>query len=269
MTRTRPRVTSLCVALALAVAAPALPQQTFEPRVGQPGKDVIWVPTTPELVEKMLDVAKVTSEDYVIDLGSGDGRNVIAAARRGARGLGVEYNPDMVTLSTKLAADAGVAGKATFVQGDMYAADFSQATVLALFLLPSNLDRLRPKFLELRPGTRIVLNTFGIPDWEPDETYRIEGDCDSWCDALLYIVPARVAGKWRMAGGELSLTQTMQRITGALVSNGATTPVTNGRLRGNVITFEAGAARFTGIVDGSTITGTTGAGGAWTASRTP
>ena len=260
---------SLCLALLAAVMTPSAAQQTFEPKVGQPGKDVIWVPTTPELVEKMLDVAKVTPEDYVIDLGSGDGRNVIAAARRGARGLGVEYNPDMVALSTRLAAEAGVAGKATFVQGDMYAADFSQATVLALFLLPSNLDRLRPKFLELRPGTRIVLNTFGIPDWESDETYRVEGDCESWCEALLYIVPARAGGTWRMPGGELTLTQTMQRITGALVSNGVSTPVTNGRLRGNTITFEAGAARYTGVVDGNTITGNTSAGAAWTATRTP
>ena len=134
--------------------------------MGQEGKDVVWVPTSPELLEKMLDMAKVTPQDFVMDLGSGDGRNIIAAAKRGANGLGVEFNPDMVALSEQLAREAGVSDRAKFVQGDMYAADISKATVLALFLLPHNLEQLQDKFLALPPGTRIVMNTFTLPGWE-------------------------------------------------------------------------------------------------------
>jgi SAM-dependent methyltransferase len=181
----------ICVIGGLAMAASASAQQTYVPEVGQEGKDVVWVPTSPELVEKMLDLAKVTPADYVIDLGSGDGRNVIAAAKRGARALGVEFNPDMVALAQRLAAEAGVSDKATFVQGDMYEADISDATVLALFLLPKNLEQLKPKMLAMRPGSRIVLNTFAIPDWKPDVTETITGNCSSWCTALLYHVPAK------------------------------------------------------------------------------
>jgi SAM-dependent methyltransferase len=182
----------LTVGLAsVAAAQQQAPPQVYVPEVGQQGKDVVWVPTSPELVEKMLDLAKVTPKDYVIDLGSGDGRNVIAAAKRGARALGVEFNPDMVALSRRLAAEAGVADKATFVQGDMFEADFSEATVMAMFLLPDNLTRLKPKMEKLKPGTRIVLNTFGVPGWKPDVTERVEGDCSSWCTALLYTLPAK------------------------------------------------------------------------------
>jgi SAM-dependent methyltransferase len=185
-------------AVVLASVAGVAAQQTqqqqppvYVPQVGQQGKDVVWVPTPEELVEKMLDLAKVTSADYVIDLGSGDGRNVIAAAKRGARALGVEYNPDMVALANRRAAEAGVSDKAKFVQGDMFEADFSEATVLAMFLLPDNLDRLKPKMAKMKPGTRIVLNTFGVPGWKPDVTERIEGNCSSWCTALLYTLPAK------------------------------------------------------------------------------
>jgi SAM-dependent methyltransferase len=148
------------VAAAGAQTAPAAGQKPFEPTVGQSGKDVVWVPTPAAVVEKMLDMAKVTPQDFVMDLGSGDGRNIIAAAKRGANGLGVEFNPEMVELSRRSAAAAGVADRAKFVEGDMYAADISKATVLALFLLPHNLNKLTPKFLDLPPGTRIVGNTF-------------------------------------------------------------------------------------------------------------
>lgn len=185
---------TVIVAAALTVSAAAQQQQSkpvYVPEVGQQGKDVVWVPTPPELVEKMLDLAKVTPKDYVIDLGSGDGRNVIAAAKRGARALGVEYNPEMVALSQRLAAEAGVADKAKFVQGDMFEADFSEATVLAMFLLPDNLNRLKPKMEKMRAGTRIVLNTFGVPGWRPEVTERIEGTCSSWCTAMLYTLPAK------------------------------------------------------------------------------
>ena len=175
------------LALSLLVQDPQ--SQDFKPISGQAGKDVVWVPTSPALVEKMLDLAKVTSNDFVIDLGSGDGRMVIAAAKRGARALGVEFNPKMVELSRRMAKEAGVADRATFVEGDMYTADISKATVLALFLLPENLRKLEPKFRALPAGTRIVVNTFGIPDWQPEVTEQLTDDCTSWCTAMLYRVP--------------------------------------------------------------------------------
>jgi SAM-dependent methyltransferase len=158
------------------------------PYVGQPGKDVVWVPTPPVLVEKMLDMAKVTARDYVIDLGSGDGRNIIAAARRGARALGVEYDRGLLEVARKNAIEAGVADRARFVEGDMFEADISSATVLALFLLPDNLQRLKPKFARLKPGTRIVTNGFPIDGWEAKQIDRVDGDCGSWCTAYLYVV---------------------------------------------------------------------------------
>jgi SAM-dependent methyltransferase len=165
------------------------------PYVGQPGKDVVWVPTPPVLVEKMLDMAKVTSRDYVIDLGSGDGRNVIAAAKRGARALGVEYDRELLALARKNAIEAGVGERARFVEGDMFEADISDATVLALFLLPDNLQRLKPKFSRLPRGTRIVTNGFPIDGWEAKEVDKVDGDCGSWCTAYLYVVGETVLPK--------------------------------------------------------------------------
>ena len=177
-----------CALLLLpAVAAASAP----EPYEGQPGKDVVWVPTPEALVEKMLDMAKVSRRDYVIDLGSGDGRNVIAAARRGARALGVEYDQGLVALARRKAAAAGVEKRARFVRGDMYQADISKATVLALFLLPQNLEQLKPKFERLRPGTRIVSNGYQIPGWEATEIGTSEGECGSWCTAYLYVIPGK------------------------------------------------------------------------------
>ncbi len=258
-----------CISFAT-IAAPAQPpQESFEPYEGQEGKDVVWVPTPPELVEKMLDLARLTPQDYVIDLGSGDGRNVIAAAKRGARALGVEYNPDMVELSKRTAEKEGVADKATFVQGDMYLADISQASVLALFLLAENLHRLTPKFLALKPGTRIVVNTYGIEGWTADATYAEGSGCWIWCNALLYIVPARVAGTWRLPQGLLTFTQEFQMVSGKLTANGATTTVENGRLRGDEISFTAGKSVYTGRVNGDAIEGVVkgDAAGTWTAVR--
>jgi len=182
----------IALLLALSTLLPSAAQQGYKPQVGQPGKDVVWVPTSPEVVEKMLDLAKVTADDFVIDLGSGDGRMVIAAAKRGARALGVEFNPEMVKLAQQRASEAGVADRVTFVEGDMYEADISKATVLALFLLPENLRRLEPKFRALPAGTRIVVNTFGIADWKAEATETIGGDCRSWCTAMLYRLPPRV-----------------------------------------------------------------------------
>jgi hypothetical protein len=244
-------------------------QQPFTPTVGQAGKDVVWVPTPEVLVEKMLDMAKVTPQDIVMDLGSGDGRNIIAAAKRGARGIGVEYNPDMVDLSRKTAAAQGVAEKATFVEGDMYEADISKATVLALFLLPHNLNKLTPKFLALPPGTRIVGNTFAPEGWAADETETVAGDCVSWCTSLLWIVPAKVEGAWKLPQGTLTLKQTFQMIAGTLTSSGTSVEI-SGRLRGDQITFKAGDAEYTGRVNGNTIEGavtSSGNPGTWRATR--
>ena len=252
---------------AFAQQAPAPPQEDFVPQVGQAGKDVVWVPTPPELVEAMLDLAKVTPQDYVMDLGSGDGRNVIAAARRGATAMGVEYNPNMVQLSKKNAAAAGVAAKAQFVEGDMYKADISKASVMALFLLPSNMLELRDKFLNLRPGSRIVSNTFGIEGWRPDETVTIEKGCSAWCTALLWIVPSKVAGTWRTGEGNLVLEQQYQNVTGTL--NGK--PIQSGKLRGDQLRFLVGTAEYTGKVNGTRIDGSLRSGGpaeTWTATKT-
>ena len=250
--------------------AQAQKEQPFEPVVGQAGKDVVWVPTPATLVEKMLDMAKVTPDDFVVDLGSGDGRNVIGAAKRGARALGVEYNPDMVALAKRNAATQGVADKATFVQGDMFEADFSKATVLALFLLPDNLMKLRDKFLNLKPGTRIVSNTFSIDEWQPDASERVETDCQSWCTSLLWIVPAQVAASWRLAQGEMTLTQNYQMVSGTLTTSGVSAPLTNGRLLGEQVTFRAAGGEYAGKVVGDVMEGTVKADGgsrSWRATR--
>lgn len=257
-------VCRLLVCSCLLAAAPAAAQEPFEPQPGQEGKDVVWVPTPAETVERMLDIAHVTPQDYVIDLGSGDGRNVIAAARRGARALGVEYNPKMVALSRQRAAEAGVATRATFVEGDMYEADISQANVMALFLLPSNMLRLRPKFLALAPGSRIVSNTFGMEGWDADYT-EVRPDCNAWCTILLWVVPARVEGTWQSTAGALTLTQTYQMLFGTL--GGA--QVNEGRLRGTDIRFVAGGRTYSGTVSGDTMQGTTDAGTPWSARRIP
>jgi SAM-dependent methyltransferase len=180
--------------VAAACAAPPS-QEPDEPYVGQPGKDVIWVPTPPTLVDRMLEMAGVTPQDYVVDLGSGDGRNVIAAAKLGARAMGVEYDANLVQLSRRRAAAEGVADRARFVQGDMFQADITGATVLALFLLPDNLQRLIPQFERLKPGTRIVTNGYQIVGWEPKEIGVAGGDCAPWCTAYLYIVPATGANR--------------------------------------------------------------------------
>jgi precorrin-6B methylase 2 len=241
---------SAALAQTPAPAAPAA-QEPYKPTVGQPGKDVVWVPTPDEMVEKMLDMANVTPNDFVIDLGSGDGRNVIAAAKRGAQALGVEYNEDLVQYSRQNAAKAGVADKATFVQGDMFEADISKATVMALFLLPDNLRKLRSKLLALRPGTRIVGNTFGIENWTPDETKTYEDGCTSWCTIMLWIVPAKADGGWKTAHGDLTLSQDAQMLVGSL--GGAA--VEGGRLRGEQITFTVAGEQYSGTVKGNTIDG--------------
>ena len=234
-------------AFAQAAQAPAKP---FEPQVGQPGKDVVWVPTPQALVEKMLDMAKLTPQDFHMDLGSGDGRTVITAAKRGARAEGIEYNPDMVALSQKNAKEAGVTERATFRKADIFETDFSKATVITLFLLPSLNMKLRPTILNMKPGTRIVSNTFTMEDWTPDQTETIGGDCTSWCTAHLWIVPAKVQGTWDIPGrGALTLNQNFQMVTGTLGS----AQLSQGKLHGDEISFTVGGMTYTGKVNGTTM----------------
>lgn len=226
----------------------------YIPKVGQPGKDVVWVPNPNSMVEKLLDMAQVTPKDYVIDLGSGDGRNVIAAAKRGARAHGIEYNPDLVELSKKWAAKEGVGKRATFERNDLFKSDFSKATVVILFLLPEMNLKLRPKLLDLKPGTRIVANTFAIGDWSADETSIVGDNCEHWCTGRMWIVPAKVAGMWKLPQGELTLNQNYQTFSGTLKSTNGAIPVT-GRLRGDQIAFSGGGTQYTGRVNGHTIEG--------------
>jgi len=250
----------LLVALGAAFSAPVPAQSKtlpadYEPRSGQEGKDVVWVPTPQALVEKMLDMAKATPSDFVMDLGSGDGRTVIAAAKRGVRALGVEYNPDMVELSKRNAARAGVAGKAEFVKADLFETDFSKATVITMFLLPEINLKLRPKILALKPGTRVVSNTFTMGDWAADETITLTADTGcpaSWCTALLWIVPARVAGAHRLAQGELVLKQDFQVLSGTLSTAGKTFGL-EGRVRGAEISFRAGGRQYRGRMNRATL----------------
>ena len=243
---------------------PPVHAQDYQPQVGQDGKDVIWVPTPQALVDKMLDMAKVTPKDYVIDLGSGDGRTVITAAKRGAKALGIEYNSDMVELSKRTAAKEGVSDKASFVKADLFESDFSQAQVISMFLLSSINLKLRPKILDLKPGTRIVSNTFDMGDWKAEESATIPG-CNSWCTAHLWIVPAKVAGSWRLPQGELTIKQTFQNISGTLKSGGSETSIT-GKLNGDQISFSAGGTQYSGRVSGNSIEGLAG-GSKWSATR--
>lgn len=264
MTRA-PVVRGLLLLLVSAMAAEAGAQVV----VGQDGKDVVFLPTPPALVDKMLDMAGVTPEDYVIDLGSGDGRIVIAAAKRGARALGIEYDAPLVELSKRTAASEGVGDKATFVQADLFESDFSKATVLTMFLLSDIMVKLRPAILDMKPGTRIVANTFGMEEWAPDESATLS-PCATWCTAHLWIVPARVEGRWRLPEGELTLKQTFQDLSGTLASGDKSLPVFFGGMRGDQIAFTAGSATYTGRIMNGAMRGSVTRDGqtqSWSATR--
>jgi SAM-dependent methyltransferase len=261
---------ALCVSVLAAVAAQAQsPAGQFEPQVGQEGKDVIWIPTPAALVDKMLDVARLTPQDYLIDLGSGDGRTVIAAAKRGARALGIEYNGEMVTVSQRNAAAENVGARAAFIQADLFETDLSQATVITMFLLPDLNLMLRPRILALKPGTRVVSNTFTMGNWMADETVTV-ADCSRWCTALMWIVPATVEGTWRSTAGGLEIKQEYQLMSGTLTSGGTAAAITSGMLRGDRLSFSAAGSRYTGSVTGNVIKGTVTAGDSvrpWNAER--
>ncbi|MBM4264020.1 MAG: class I SAM-dependent methyltransferase [Deltaproteobacteria bacterium] len=259
-------IAALCLSLVASYSSVfAQAAKDYQPEVGQAGKDVVWVPTPQALVDKMLDMAKVTPKDYVIDLGSGDGRTVITAAKRGSKAHGIEYNPDMVELSKRNAAKEGVTDKASFAKADLFESDFSQAQVITMFLLPSINLKLRPKILNLKPGTRIVSNSFDMEEWKPDQTERVEG-CTNWCTAMLWIVPAKVEGTWQTPQGELTLKQTFQMLSGTLRNGNVVTPIT-GKMNGEQITFSAGGNEYAGRVNGNTIDGTVKVGTKWTATK--
>ena len=269
---------TLLAAAALALPGAATAQSTeFTPQVGQEGKDVIWVPTPQALVEKMLDMAKLTAQDIHYDLGSGDGRTVITAAKRGAQAVGVEYNPDMVALSERAAAKEGVSAKAKFINGDIFQTDFSHATVVTLYLLPSLNVKLRPTLLKMKPGTRVVSHAFTMDEWQPDQTENVEGRT-----AYLWIVPAPVEGSWRWNGSgngpkeyEVALRQQFQKVDGAARLDGGLGQLRDVKLQGDQISFtvlDADGARhdFSGRVSGNSMQGAVKQAGGeakWSATR--
>ncbi len=232
-------------------------QTEYQPEYNQPGKDVAWWPTSQVLVDKMLDMAKVTPEDFVVDLGSGDGRTVITAAKRGARALGIEYNPDLVALSKRNATKENIGEKAQFVQGDLFESDFSQATVITIFLSETLNRRLRQRILNLNPGTRVLSTSFSMGEWKPDETVSVEDGkgCRTYCTALFWVVPAKVEGTWKLSEGELTFTQRFQTFSGTFKSGSNTVAIKDGHLSGNLISFSIGDATYTGRVNGDTMEG--------------
>lgn len=282
MYRDIPRsIVSVVTAALLATASIAYAQkQDFKPYVGQQGKDVVWVPTPDEVVDRMLTMAQTKPEDYVIDLGAGDGKIAIAAAKKfGARSMGVEYNPDMVAFAQKNLQAAGVTGKAQIVHGDIFATDFTQATVLTMYLLPSLNMKLRPQILALRPGTRVVTHAFNMEDWEPDESSDVDGR-----RVYFWVVPANVAGRWAMelsgsgASEKLSinLDQKFQKIEGVAYMGSLLAGLREPRLSGFRISFayvdSRGVRRdFAGRVTGATMEGSfradNGQEGRWSAAK--
>lgn len=227
----------------------------YVPKEGQEGKDVVWIPTSQVVADQMLDLARLTPRDHLVDLGSGDGITVITAARRGATARGIEFNPDLVALARRNAEAQGVSDRAEFEQADIFESDFSEATVVTLFLLPSLNLQLRPTLLDMAPGTRIVSNTFDMGEWEPSETTEVTEDCTTYCEALLWIVPAKVAGTWELDGKTLHLVQDFQMIEGSLSDGAATLPLA-GRLEGTQIRFSIGSDLYVGEVSGDRMQGT-------------
>lgn len=262
------RLAGVLLAAGLAsVAGRSAAASDYQPEIYQPGKDVVWVPTAEAHVNLMLDMVNLTPQDYLVDLGSGDGITVITAAKRGARAHGIEYNPDMVALSRRNAERSGVAARATFAQGDIFASDFSSATVVSLFLLQELNLRLRPTLLAMKPGTRIVSNTFDMGDWQPDESVNRTTECQSFCTAHRWTVPAQAGGAWRLGEGELSLSQTFQMLEGTLRTRGTSRPLADARLDGTRIRFSIGEDRYLGEVRGDIMTGTINGTRPWKAAR--
>ena len=209
----------------------------YQPRVGQEGKDVVWVPTTNELLAIMLRTAKVNSTDLVYDLGSGDGRIAIAAAKDfGARAIGIEFNPEMAQLAQRNVDRSGVSDRVKIINGDIFVEDFSKATVVTMYLLPELNLALRPTILKMKPGTRVTSHAFNMGDWDADV------EIDSPARAYYWVVPAQVQGEWLISGMEtdrtiLKLSQFYQKIGGTLQIGNNTQPLLNPKLEGSILSF--------------------------------
>ena len=227
------------VVLVLMQACSSLPPESYTPKLGQSGKDVMWLPTRDELVTQMLTVARVTPEDLVVDLGAGDGKIAIAAARQfGARAWGIEYNKNLAALAQRNAEKAGVGNRVRIVQGDIFQEDFSAASVVTLYLLEELNAQLRPTLLNMRPGTRVVSNAFGMGDWEPDQVIQVGSNT-----GFYWKVPAKVAGQWAVQGLDrrgpavLQLVQRHQRLAGTLMWGAQAQPVLGARMDGADVHF--------------------------------
>lgn len=250
-------VSVTCVSLA-PVTGLTQPEQKpadapYKPSLGQYGRDVMWLPTADSLVNRMLDMAQVTPNDFVVDLGSGDGRTVITAGARGVPAHGIEYNANLVGYARRNAEAAGLGDKVSFAQGDIFESDFSKATVVTLFLLPELNLRLRPILLNMKPGTRVVSNTFDMDDWEPDQRVEANEGCKTYCRAMMWIVPAKVEGTWRLPQGQLDLVQTYQKLSGTLTLDGRRMPISAGAMKGDTISFTAGGESYGGKIDGESV----------------
>lgn len=267
----------LCAAAVIATSLSACQTDTPEapeapeafvssPVEGQAGKDVPWVATAPAVVEAMLDLANVQAGERLVDLGSGDGVTVIAAAKRGARAHGIEFEAPLVTLARERAAAEGLSQHATFAQGDIFAADFADADIVTLFLLNEINLRLRPTLLAMKPGTRIVSNTFNMADWQSDRQVQVEQGCQPYCTVFLWIVPAQVSGQWRMQDGRrLELEQQFQHVSGRISDAGQL--LTDAKLSGAAIGFSVDGVRYSGTVQGNRMSGERSDGHPWQAQR--
>jgi SAM-dependent methyltransferase len=249
-------ILGFALSLNTATAQEQKKESDFKPIEGMDGKDVTWVGTDMVAVNQMLDMARVTDKDFVIDLGSGDGRMVITAAKRGAKGLGIEYNPKLVELSKRLAQKEGVTDKAEFVHGDIFKSDFSKATVLMMYLLPELNRKLRPIILNMTPGTRVTSIAFDMGAWKAEESRYVKAcQMGDTCMAYLWIVPAKVAGRWKLGDGELAIKQRFQHFSGTYRQGGKRYRISNGRLDGADITFRFDDRIYIGRVDGDKMTG--------------
>jgi hypothetical protein len=248
--------------LNLALASTTTPSAEYKPQVGQEGKDVIWVPTPEGLIDKMLEAAKVSDKDTLFDLGAGDGIIAITAARKyGAKSVGIEYNPEMAQFARRKVAEAGMTDKVKIITGDIFQEDFSAATVVTLYLMPHLNLKLRPILLKMKPGTRVVSNTFTMGEWEPDETVF-----DQHWKGYFWVVPAQIEGAWVMTGMEggplrLNISQSFQNIGGTLTRGGQTLTLLGAKLRGDEVKFQfvtpdRKVHAFSGRLEGRRLTGT-------------
>ncbi len=253
---------AFCLEPATAQNFPAYGDALYQPKLRQDGKDVMWLPTPEAMVTRMLQAAKTTPQDMVIDLGAGEGRIPIAAAKQfGATAIGIEYDGKMAALARRNAQRAGVADKVRIIEGDIFREDFSRASVVTLYLLPDLNQQLRPQLLRMKPGTRIVSHLWDMGEWEADESFSVDGS-----DAYLWTVPAEVAGRWELRddrgdpAGEIRLTQQFQRVGGTLTMRGKTQPLLGAYVAGATLGFtflhaDGGVRSVRAMVDGDVLRG--------------